>query len=233
MNYGTYHPVDSENETRNPGSGTFTPDSKYSDYCFDTVPYSMIVNVDFNGGDFYNSVYGGGNMGLVGDRDMVPNAMKDTPYQNYGDNTYLRADHQGRITVNVHGGMFHRHIFTGACGRPGMLGTFFGARDFSCTPQLGGESNSHYSDRQFEVGKNIDGGKLGKQLVYGIKILNMDGGKVRFSVYGGSESVDDGYPNPTSTPASRTGSRPPSPRMATTTAMCQATATALCVPHQS
>lgn len=43
---------------------------------------------------------------------------------------------------------------------------------------------------------NIFAGASGKtdQLVYGLKVLNMDGGEVKESVYGGSQRVNDGYP---------------------------------------
>lgn len=142
--------------------------------CQDTVPYSMNVNFTINGGTFLYSIYGGGNMGLVGDRDMVANDMHSTDAN--------RSDHMGLIQLNVHGGDFHRHIFTGASGRPGMKGSYFDAVNYNSG--LDGAT----------TGNNVDGDILGKQLVYGLKIFNMDGGKVEFSVYGGSESVDDGYP---------------------------------------
>ncbi len=46
---------------------------------------------------------------------------------------------------------------------------------------------------------NIYGGAAGSKelthpLVYGLKVVNMDAGKVNVSLYGGSQSVDDGYP---------------------------------------
>lgn len=134
--------------------------------CADTVPYSMDVNIDINGGEFLNTVYGGGNMGLVGDRDMVASNMT-------GSNDD-RADYIGTITLNIHAGEFHRHVFTGARGKTDMEGsTFFGLA---------------------ANGTAADGQTLGKQLAYAQKILNMDGGHVAFSVYGGSEAVDDGFP---------------------------------------
>ena len=132
--------------------------------CTDTVPYTMDVLVTINGGEFLNTVYGGGNMGLVGDRDMVADSMTSAK-----DN---RAQYIGTITMNVHDGVFHRHLFTGARGKTDMEGSRF-----------------------FNYPANgVDGQELGKQLAYAQKILNMDGGHVMFSVYGGSEAVDDGYP---------------------------------------
>ena len=157
--------------------------------CLDTVPYSMNINFTVNDGTFLYSVYGGGNMGLVGNRDMVSNDM----HKNDAD----RGENMGLIVLNVHGGKFQRHIFTGASGRPGMKGLYFDSKNFECDPQGTydpAETSAEYAARQFDKGMNIDGTILGKQLVYGLKIFNMDGGKVEFSVYGGSESVDDGYP---------------------------------------
>ncbi len=140
--------------------------------CADIIPYSMDVDVTINGGHFLNTVYGGGNMGLVGNRDMNP---ANVLTEDYGD-----------ITLNVHGGNFHRHIFSGARGKADM-GTwrYFGAKYWT---------NDAVTDPSQAVGKNVDGKELGKQLVYGFKVFNMDGGHVEMSVYGGSESVDDGYP---------------------------------------
>lgn len=133
-------------------------------HCADTVPYTMNVVVNINGGNFLNTVYGGGNMGLVGDRDMAAANMTSANAD--------RADHIGTITMNVHGGEFHRHLFTGARGKANMEGSRF----FNYTAN------------------GVDGQELGKQLAYAQKILNMDGGHVMFSVYGGSEAVDDGFP---------------------------------------
>lgn len=134
------------------------------DHCADTVPYTMNVNITVNGGIFLNTVYGGGNMGLVGDRDMVAANMTSA-----NDD---RAQYIGTITMDVHGGEFHRHLFTGARGKANMEGSRF----FNYTAN------------------GVDGQELGKQLAYAQKILNMDGGHVSFSVYGGSEAVDDGFP---------------------------------------
>lgn len=134
--------------------------------CTDTVPYTMEVNVTINGGTFLNTVYGGGNMGLVGNRDMVAANMSSA--------TATRHNDIGRITVNIHGGDFHRHVFTGARGKTDMEGKRF----FAYT----------------QSDNNVNGQPLGKQLAYAQKILNMDGGHVAFSVYGGSEAVDDGFP---------------------------------------
>lgn len=139
----------------------------------DTVPYSMVVDVTINGGHFIHNVYGGGNMGLVGDRDMDPTKMNNK--------TYADA-HIGYITLNIHGGHFDHHVFTGARGMVAMTSQFFKGTSGWTNPVTG------------VAGQNVAGGKLYNQLAYAQKILNMDGGTVLFSVYGGSEAVDDGFP---------------------------------------
>lgn len=132
-----------------------------SSSCADTVPYSMDVMVTFNGGTVQGSVYGGGNLGLVGNRDLNPANITSADY--------------GKIVVNVHGGTFNRHIFTGARGTKAMNKKFFG-HGTSGDPTIAN-----------------DAVVFPQHLAYATKVLNMDGGYVKFSVYGGSESVDDGF----------------------------------------
>ncbi|MBO4307526.1 MAG: T9SS type A sorting domain-containing protein [Bacteroidales bacterium] len=139
----------------------------------DTVPYSMVVDVTINGGHFIHNVYGGGNMGLVGDRDMDPAQMNNK--------TYAEA-HIGYITLNIHGGNFDHHVFTGARGKVAMKSQFFKGTSGWTNPVTS------------QNGKNITGDNLYNQLAYAQKILNIDGGTVLFSIYGGSEAVDDGFP---------------------------------------
>lgn len=138
--------------------------------CYDTVPYSMNVKVTINGGNFLNTIYGGGNMGLVGDRDMTRTEMVAS--------NATRDSKIGNIELNIHDGTFHRHVFTGARGKADMKSQFFDT----------------WATGSRTAATNVDGGELGKQLTYAHKVLNMDGGHVMFSVYGGSEAVDDGFP---------------------------------------
>lgn len=167
--FGTY--TDGANESLYPGLGTFTPNPGL---CFDTVPYSMDVEVNFNGGYYVSTVYGGGNMGLVGDREMLESQMTSST-------AATRNEHIGHITVNIHApAEFGRHVFAGARGVPKMSKRFFGLKDFNAGAG---------------TGRNIDdSGDIGAQLVYAEKIVNMDGGIIHFSLYGGSEAVDDGFP---------------------------------------
>lgn len=69
-------------------------------------------------------------------------------------------------------------------------------------------ANAHTNANDYAyISVNVHGGQFAKdifagaqgeeghsQLVYGLKMLNMDGGYVKQSIYGGSQSVSDGYP---------------------------------------
>ena len=180
-----------EGDDDNPDNHTYYRYWKYGVGCQDSVPYSMNVTVNYNGGYFNNTVYGGGNMGLVGDRDMDPADMgMDVAVA-------TRDEHIGKITVNVHAGEFNRHLFTGARGKSDMNGTYFGAANWVnpvYKAALISQGKSEAEATEAAKGKNVLGNKVGKQLAYAYKQLNMDGGVVDFSIYGGSEAVDDGYP---------------------------------------
>lgn len=146
--------------------------------CLDDIPYSMNVDITINGGYFDNKVYGGGNMGLVGSKDIT-----------YVDNHYpegtRNADLYGYIYMTVHGGYFNNHIFAGAAGKLNYKKQYFGFDD---------PNNPRYAGTNAQKIPGFTSTDRVSLLVYGYKQFNMDGGEVRFSVYGGSESVDDGYP---------------------------------------
>ncbi len=133
--------------------------------CLDSIPSNGQVIFTINDGSttghdntlFTGFVYGGGNMGLVGSRDIVRNSIVD-------------ESQYGFIQLNIHGGYFAQRVFAGARGK-----AFYGG-DY--TPYFG---------RDKEQNERL-------QLVYGLKEVNMDGGKIMFSLHGGSEFVDDGYP---------------------------------------
>ena len=144
--------------------------------CLDNIPYSMNVDVTINGGYFDNKVYGGGNMGLVGSKNITAT--------NYPEGT-TNADLYGYIYMTVHGGYFNNHIFAGAAGKLNYKKQYFGFDDPN-NPRYTGDGM--IPDFDYAHGDRVS------LLVYGYKQFNMDGGEVRFSVYGGSESVDDGYP---------------------------------------
>lgn len=151
-------------------------DGKYWKFtCPDTVPYSMNIEVTINDGEYVNNVYGGGNMGLVGDRDMLASTMTNLSNDD-------RNDAIGLIVLNIHGGNFNRHVYGGARGRtttemPGK--GYFG---------LKASTHAHTN-----AGHNVLDSVMGRQLAYATKIVNMDGGYINFSLHGGSEAVDDGF----------------------------------------
>lgn len=165
--------------------------------CLDTLPYSMDIQVTYNGGTFVDRVYGGGNMALVGDKRMnqyfyaqgngiVNNASNPVvgSVANYNDDgTRMsisnRSDLVGHINVDVHGGTFEQHIFLGARGDLLVRKNSFGFQDVMTEANL---TKWGFGDSRPSV------------LAYAYKQFNMDGGHVEFSVYGGSEAVDDGFP---------------------------------------
>lgn len=178
-------------EVSKPGEGSFTP---CADCCYDTVPYSMDVVVNFNGGYYEGSVYGGGNMGLVGNRDMIPSEMTSETA------VATREANIGHITVNIHSpSEFGRHVFAGACGMPRMVKRFFtgwGNGEMAADRRVEFDVDGVSGNAQGNIAKglNVDEQPLGNQLAYAQKIVNMDGGVIHFSLYGGSEAVDDGFP---------------------------------------
>lgn len=156
VNSGTYRNVFGA------GNGVYDyyKDSRLSGFtCKDTVPYSMNVDLTFNGGTFIDHVYGGGNMGLVGDKHM---AQAKHPEGGTGTENF---DMYGYIHMKIHDGTFQNRVFAGACG------TAIGEKRFFGQPSNGSTV-----------------------LAYAYKQVDMDGGNVRFSLHGGSEGVDDGFP---------------------------------------
>lgn len=152
--------------------------------CLDTIPYSMNVDVTINGGYFDNKVYGGGNMGLVGSKYITYLDNDHDGDLDYPEGTQ-NADLYGYIYMTVHGGYFNNHIFAGAAGKLNYKKQYFGFDD---------PNNPRYAGTDAQKIPGFTSTDRVSLLVYGYKQFNMDGGEVRFSVYGGSESVDDGYP---------------------------------------
>lgn len=152
---------------------------------------SKVTNPNGNFTDsthFTGYVYGGGNMGLVGDRSIAEGVERFVADADHGtfykDNTgkYLPIpksgipngitdqnkyrDRYGLIRLNIHGGYFDGRVFAGARGNTVFSHNFFG-RGVTSSDKL--------------------------QLVYGLKMLNMDAGTIKLSLHGGSEFIDDGY----------------------------------------
>ena len=163
--------------------------------CLDTLPYSMDIDVTYNGGTFVDRVYGGGNMALVGDKHMSKDLYMDgSAISGSSAGTYVsvvdgqlvndRTDLVGHINVNVHGGTFEKHIFLGARGSLDIQKNTFGFRNTGVF--LEGNRWNFSTDANISARPSV--------LAYAYKQFNMDGGHVHFSVYGGSEAVDDGFP---------------------------------------
>jgi hypothetical protein len=133
--------------------------------CWDSIPSNHEVLFTINDKSatrldstyFEGWVYGGGNMGMVGDRAInSTTAVTDAQY--------------GLIRLNIHGGYFAKRVYAGARGKASYLG--------SIVP---------FFNMDTSKGQTL-------QLVYGLKEVNMDGGKIMLSLHGGSEFINDGYP---------------------------------------
>ena len=142
-----------------------------------TVPNAESVVLNFHGGNVHDNIYGGGCLGTTMKYKLLPSGdymtvnnrrIPDTTYgyQVDGNGDYVLVDGR-RVKL------------------PSQSHT--SATDFAyiIVNVHGGTANNIYTGGE---GKD-------KLTVYGLKILNMDGGLVHESVYGGSERVDDGYPS--------------------------------------
>ena len=177
--------------------------------CIDTVPYSMNVEVTFNGGTYTGHVYGGGNMGLVGDKNMTASTF---PLGGSAEgNNNGNFSKYGFIHMTIHGGSFEDRVFAGACG------TAIGNKRFF---DINKPTQRNYTQDEIDAAKAIvnaqgyeRGTDLNAELVatktiedklydgggstvlaYAYKQVDMDGGNIHFSLHGGSEGVDDGFP---------------------------------------
>ena len=165
--------------------------------------YNSIVTI--NSGR-YTNVYGCGN----GDYDAALYT------ENNGSHNYSTAANQLYVPnnefaeVNFNDGHIENNLYGG-----GKMGTTLrylrdGSGDYALDgngrKQADTNSTSGFAaiDRYSQVTVNVRGGLISgnvyagaagddKQLVYGLKMVNMEDGIVNESVYGGSENVDDGY----------------------------------------
>ena len=155
-------------------------------YVYDTGAYTMYplqvpnaesVTLNFHGGNVNGNIYGGGCLGTT---------MK---YKFNPDGTYLAYNNR-RVPDTTYGYQLDANEDT----------VYVNGRKVKMPSQAYTSPSKYaYIVVNFHGGTagNIYAGGEGKDKlnVYGLKILNMDGGMVYESVYGGSERVDDGYPS--------------------------------------
>lgn len=140
------------------------------------VPNNEYTELNFYGGTVEYNVYGGGKLGTT------------LAYQKNALGEYL-LDGNGRKQADT------AHVRTGAVADTLAAIAAIEAAQPRAEDYAYQIINVHDGTT---VKQNIYSGAAGaiggKQLVYGLKMLNMDGGSVNQSVYGGSENVSDGYP---------------------------------------
>ncbi len=147
----------------------------------------------------YRKVFGAGN-GVYGtvNKYGVYTSSTSSPSQangpaNEASDIKVRVPNSKYPVVDIYGGDFIENVYGG-----GNLGT--------CKVDTSATAHSLLEDYAF-VQVNIHGGTFRNDifagaagqsgmnpLINGLKVLNMDGGIVTNSVYGGTESVNDGYP---------------------------------------
>ena len=149
--------------------------------------HNSIVNI--NGGR-YLDVFGAGN-GDVALFGPTPTTYRPTTTD---PAPTAPAPNSEDLTVNFYDGIVEHNLYGG-----GKLGTCFkGDTTLMPFPNASDYShivlNIHGGTFQNNIFAGALGEQGGKQLVYGLKQVNMDNGTVARSVYGGSENVNDGYP---------------------------------------
>ena len=166
-------------------------------------PNAEYVDLTFNNGTVDSNLYGGGKLGTTF-RYKRSSSTRGYLYDANGhkipDTTLTLAQviAQGHtdpkdyshIVVNIHDGEFGNNIFAGAHG----YGSFRINQSRKAAELEYKAANPSATDEEIAAVGDAVVAELKEPLVYGLKVLNMDGGLVRESVYGGSESVNDGYP---------------------------------------
>lgn len=156
-----------------------------------------------NGGVF-DTIFGGGNGEYVYCADQAAYEASSATNKVLG----CGAPYSEKVTVVINNGRFNSNIYGG--GNLGIVGKKATAvADYPAGFNIDAQTPDSYG----WISLNVHGGEFlsniftgGRgdqahkdadplfQVVYGLKQLNMDGGHVARSVYGGSEYVNDGYP---------------------------------------
>lgn len=148
--------------------------------CVDSVPYSQFITMNMNPDTVRGTLYGGGNMGVVGkDLDAGKTVKRNPTWENLtgwpqwkqelipstqtaARMAALPQGEYGRIIMNITGGIYADQVYAGARGR-----------------------DADQTDKT-TYGR--------RHLAFAYKQINMYAGYIAKSIHGGSESVDDGYP---------------------------------------
>lgn len=148
--------------------------------CVDSVPYSQFITMNMNPDTVRGTLYGGGNMGVVGkDLDAGNTVLRNPTWgsltgwpqwkqelipstQTAARMAALPQGEYGRIIMNITGGVYAEQVYAGARGR-----------------------DADQTDKT-TYGR--------RHLAFAYKQINMYAGYIAKSIHGGSESVDDGYP---------------------------------------
>ena len=144
----------------------------------------------------YQNIYGGGNGDYGPGKDAK---YKDTTYTFGTMKAAVPVPNSQFPVINFNNGIVTQNMYGG-----GNIGTCI-VKDTLTTVGAGYPNLEDYALVQVNVHggtfkNNIFAGASGRNavkgtrpLIHGLKMLNMDNGLVRQSVYGGTESLDDGY----------------------------------------
>ncbi len=196
------------------GQGSWGLAHHLNDTISGRVRGSTLVNL--NNSQVVGNIYGGGALGIVMDSAVVVIAggqVHDVFGAGSGYQTLARrgnADVTTATRVNIDGGTVHGSVFGG--GEYGSVG-FLAAEDATVTTNVnlnaghlehsayGGGKNGYSRGGTFMnvsgtcvVDENVFGGAYGRTdtvFVAGLRTVNMRGGTVKGSVYGGSYNADD------------------------------------------
>lgn len=160
------------------------------------------TNLIIDGGKYYN-VFGAGNGDYAYLQEIESRGLSASCY----DTVPVSED----INMVINGGAFVSDVYGGANLGYVVKKTASNINEPVATAKarvsaLAGDyahinvtvHNGRFGQNIYTGARGVEQGRpermSGVQLVYGLKQLNMDGGLVRWSIYGGSEAVDDGYP---------------------------------------
>lgn len=129
-------------------------------------PNTEYISITFNDGEVDSCLYGGGRMGTT----MTYKKNDDRTY--YYESSDTRHLHRVPDTTRTN------------------VTTVSSPEDFAHI--VVNIHDGMFHRNIFAGGRGSKGNK--KPIVYGLKVLNMDGGNIYESLYGGSEFVNDGYP---------------------------------------